>query len=130
VSPAATKRGGLLLRVEKALHFLPASWAVRIAPAPELARVPGAPAELLGVAAYEGVIVPVVAIGDDRSTMVVCSFSGELLGIVGATVVGAGVFDAHQEDEVSFLGEPAKTLDLAAIYARLKGGGWAERWRG
>ncbi len=125
-----SKRGGLLLRVDKALHFLPAASAVRIALTPELARVPGAPAELLGIAAHEGDIVPVVAIGQDRSNMVVCSYSGELLGIVGATVVGAGLFDAADGDDVSFLGEPAKTLDLASIYARLKGGAWAERWGG
>jgi chemotaxis signal transduction protein len=126
----AGKRGGLLLRVDKALHFLPAGSAVRIAQTPELARVPGAPAELLGIAAHEGDIVPVVAIGDDRSNMVVCSYSGELLGIVGATVIGAGLFDVLDTDEVSFLGESAKTLDLASIYARLKGGAWAERWGG
>jgi hypothetical protein len=133
--PSATgkgdKRGGLLLRVDKVLHFLPAGSAVRIARTPELARVPGAPAELLGIAAHEGDVVPVVAIGEDRSNMVVCSFSGELLGIVGATVVGAGLFESEANGEqVSFLGETAKLLDLAEIYARLKGGAWAERWGG
>ncbi|MDB4996962.1 MAG: hypothetical protein JWM74_4394 [Myxococcaceae bacterium] len=125
-----SKRGGLLLRVDKALHFLPAGSAIRIAQTPELARVPGAPAELLGIAAHEGDIVPVVAIGEDRSNMVVCSYSGELLGIVGATVVGSGLFEVADGDDVWFLGEPAKTLDLASIYARLKGGAWAERWGG
>jgi len=126
------RRGGLLLRVGGELFFLPASLTVSIDPAPAVERVPGAPAEMLGIAAHGGEILPVVALGEAREGMVVCRWATELLGLVGATIVGAGVFEAVDDgvEHVSFLGERARTLDVAGIYARLQGGAWAGRWGG
>ena len=127
------KRGGLLLRVDGALVFIPASVALRISVPPEVVRVPGAPAELLGMAVNEGEILPVVAIGSERGPMVVCMHASELVGLVGGAVIGSGLFPKAEEaksDEVSFGGETARTLDLAEIFGRLHGGAWAGRWGG
>ncbi len=125
------KVGGLLVRVGGVLHFLPTSMVLAIAPAPSVSRVPGAPTDLLGVAAHEGAIVPVISIGDERGVMVVCSYGGERLGLVGATVVGAGLFEREPESlGVSFSGEAARPLDLSLLYTRVLGGAWAGRWGG
>ena len=136
------RRGGLLLRVDGTLVFVPASTALRIAPKPEVVRVAGAPAELLGVTVDEGEILPVVAIGSEIGPMVVCVCASELLGIVGGSILGAGIFPVEETSDenglsstdplgrVSFGGEKARSLDIARIFARLQGGAWAGRWGG
>lgn len=119
-------RAGIVLRAGAVLYFVPASIALRVAPAPRVTAVPGAPPDLLGIALQRGVIVPVVAIGPDREEMLVCQHAGELLGLVGARVVRSGSFDgAPESDAVVFEGERAEVLDVAAIYARIQAGGRA-----
>ncbi len=123
----ATARAGIVLRAGTALHFVPASVALRVAPAPRVTAVPGAPSDLLGIALQGGVIVPVVAIGPDREEMLVCQHAGELVGLVGARVVRSGSFEIAPEgsDAVVFEGERALVLDVAAIYSRVQAGGRA-----
>jgi hypothetical protein len=139
-----TKRGGVLVRLNGVLHFVPASVALSITTVPEIARVPGAPETLLGAALHDGEVVPVIAIGDasgvDRpalragspsESMLICSYLGEKVALLGAAVVATGLYDADPEapDAVRHDGETARTLDLAALYARVQGEGWAGRWR-
>jgi hypothetical protein len=135
----AQKQGGLLLRVRGELLFVPAHVAISIDPAPAVLRVPGAPAEMLGIAVRAGEVLPVISLGDeDRRSMVVCRYTPELsaarelIGLVGAVVVTAGSFEIEPDsgDHVTFMGERARTLDLAILYGRLQGGAWAERWGG
>jgi hypothetical protein len=124
------KRGGVVLRVDGALHFVPASVAVAVAPSPQIARVPGAPEALLGVTLHDGDVVPVIAIGAAREAMLVCSYLGEKVGLMGASIEATGVYDAGPDvDTVRHRGETARSLDIAAIYARVQGEGWAGRWR-
>lgn len=52
--------GGILFRVDGELYFLPASVALRVVPVPDVAPVPGAPREIVGVALVDGDILPVV----------------------------------------------------------------------
>ncbi len=127
-----TKRGGVVVRVEGGLFFLPATVALTLAPAPDVARVPGAPAGLLGIALQDGEVVPVIALGPEPGPMVVCSYLGEKVGLVGGAIVATGIFevDAELGDAVRFGGERARPLDLASLYARVQGDGWAGRWRG
>jgi chemotaxis signal transduction protein len=114
------ERGGIMLRVDGALAFVPAAIAVKVVPVPKVTRVVGAPAELLGIALHEGQTVPVVAIGSARHTMVVCTIGGESIGLVGGEVISAGMTPD----------ESTRSIDLAAIYARIQAGGWATRWAG
>ncbi|WP_394823833.1 chemotaxis protein CheW [Pendulispora albinea] len=134
-APAAApsgKRGGLLVRIDGRPHFLPAQAAVAIDPIPPIVRVPGAPPQMLGIATHEGEVLPVITIGDAPTVMVVCRYGGELLGLVGLNVVGAGIFESAPGpgDSVSFLGEIAEDIDLSEIYTALQGGAWAGRWGG
>jgi formylmethanofuran dehydrogenase subunit C len=118
-------RGGLVLRVDGELRFLPATLAARGAPTPRVTTVPGAPPDLLGIAMHEGTIVPVVAIGALRGDMVVCQHAGELVGLVGGEVVRAGRFEAVEgrADLVQVDGQLARQLDVGALYARVQTGG-------
>jgi chemotaxis signal transduction protein len=113
-------RGGVVLRVGERLSFIPSNVALRVAHAPQIARVAGAPPELLGVALHEGAILPVIAIGEARDRMVVCEHAGELLGLMGGVVLKSGMVDDDDAEE----------LDIAAIYARIQTGGWIARWGG
>jgi hypothetical protein len=126
----AAKLGGLLLRVDGALRFVPASVALRVAAPPRVTPVPGAPQELVGVALHEGAIVPVVAIGPMRSEMIVCQHGGELVGIVGGEVIRTGSFYAvpDRPERVVHQGESIEPLDVAAIYARLQSSARPGRW--
>jgi len=131
------KRGGVVVRHRGALRFLPASVVARISECPPISRVPGAPKAMLGIAYDEGEIVPVVALDDDaaraaeresraRKVLIVCRYLGEPVGIVGCEVVQTGMFDADPSAEGAVIarGEPARSLDLAAAFASLRGSRW------
>jgi hypothetical protein len=124
----STKRGGVVVRHEGALRFLPASVVARIAPRPPISRVPGAPKSMLGIAYTGGEIVPVVAISDehDDGPLVVCRYLGEPVGIVGCEVVQTGTFDADPSAEGAVIAEgaPVRSLDLAATFASLQSARW------
>jgi len=125
----APKRGGVVVRHGGALRFLPASVVARIAPCPPISRVPGAPKPMLGIAYDEGEIVPVIALDEDggaRKTLIVCRYLGEPVGIVGCEVVQTGLFDADPSAEGAVMarGQPARSLDLAATFASLRGARW------
>ncbi|HEY2512075.1 MAG TPA: hypothetical protein VGI39_14505, partial [Polyangiaceae bacterium] len=70
-------------------------------------------------------------VGAAREAMLVCSYMGEKIGLMGLHIEGTGVYepDPTALDAVRFKGESARPLDLGAIYARLQGEGWAGRWR-
>ncbi len=118
------------MRVDGALCFVPASVALRIAPPPRVTPIPAAPPELLGIAPYEGTIVPVIAIGSARREMIVCQHAGELLGLVGGEVVRSGTFDAvpGRIDVIDHEGQRAQVIDLPAIYARVQASARPTRW--
>jgi hypothetical protein len=123
---AAVIRGGIVLRVDGALRFVPAAVAVAVAPAPRVTAVPGAPPDLLGIAMHEGTIVPVLAIGAARSEMLVCRHAGELLGLVGGEALRSGRFTlegGERGDALTLDGELAQPLDVGALYARAQTGG-------
>jgi hypothetical protein len=86
---------------------------------PRVTAVVGAPHELLGIALFSGAVIPVLALGPARAQMVVCQCAGELVGVVGLSVVEAGAFDACGErpDGVAYGGEPAPLLDVPALFA-------------
>jgi hypothetical protein len=74
----------------------------------------------------------VIALGPVHQAMLVCAYLGEKIGLVGGEIVGAGLFpvDADAVDAVRYGEERARSLDVASIYARVQGEGWAGRWRG
>jgi CheW-like protein len=128
---AAPKLGGILLRVAETLVYVAAADAVKLAPIPHITRVPGAPEGLLGVALHEGEILPVVSIGSERESMLVCTHGGALLGIVGGSVVGTGMFDTTPDGSTVRCGdETATELDIASLCAKTSPPSWGGRWLG
>lgn len=124
------KRGGIVLRIDGELRFVPAAVALRVGPIPRITAVPGAPPDLVGIAMHEGVVVPVVAVGSARKDLVVCQHAGELVGLVGGEVQRTGSFDvaADRPDLVMFEGESVKPLDVAAAYARVQSSARRHVW--
>jgi chemotaxis signal transduction protein len=124
------RRGGVVLRVAGELRFLPASQALRVGRSHRWTLVPGAPPELVGIVVHEGAVVPVIAVGEARSDMVVCLHAGELVGIVGGEVVRTGTFDVAPDrpDVVIVDGERADPLDIATVVARVQAGVRPGRW--
>lgn len=123
-------RGGVVFRVGEELFFLPASIAMKIIPAPSIARMPGSPRELRGVALVDGNMIPVVdvaAAGPLRlgAPMLVCTVLGEQVGLLGMDIVATGRFDVDGSGEVRAHGKVARAFDVAAVIARVREGRWA-----
>jgi len=120
------RRGGVVLRVDGKLFFVPVPVARSVARIPRVTTVPGAPADLIGVAMHEGAVVPVLTIGPARSEMVLCHCGGETVGLVGGEVVRTGLFDPDPDpacpDGIAFEEQRVGPLDVAAIYARVEAG--------
>jgi hypothetical protein len=125
------KLGGVLMRVGDALVYVPAAAAVKLSQIPQITRVPGAPEGLLGVALHEGEILPIVSIGPERDSMLVCMHTGALLGVVGGSIVETGMFDALEDGtSVRYGDETATVLDLGVISGRLAPPSWGGAWAG
>jgi chemotaxis signal transduction protein len=135
-------KGGVVFRVADARYFLPATTASKVLPMPGVARVPGAPAALVGVALVEGEMVPVVDIGNvdtppsrravtaarpriENRPMLVCTCLGERVGLVGLEVVATGLFETTADESVLHEGLPAPLFDVAAVVGRLRESRWA-----
>ena len=126
--------GGVVFRAGERLYFLPAAIATKVLPMPRVARVPGAPIALVGVALVDGEMVPVVAIGDldargsrrppsgerpraDNRPMLVCTYLGERVGLVGLEIVATGRLAAPGAD--------AEVFDVGAVFSGLREHRWA-----
>lgn len=134
-------KGGVVFRVGEARYFLPATTASKVLPMPGVARVPGAPADLVGVALVEGEMVAVVDVGGDappsrravtaarpradNRPMLVCTWLGERVGLVGLELLATGAFETNEDDTVVHEGIAASLFDVAAVIERLRAGRWA-----
>ena len=135
-------KGGVVFRVAEARYFLPATTAHKVLPMPGVARVPGAAADLVGIALVEGEMVAVVDIGSgesppsrravtptrpraDNRPMLVCTCHGERVGLVGLEVLATGLFETDDDESVVHEGVPAPLFDVAAVIGRLRESRWA-----
>jgi chemotaxis signal transduction protein len=134
-------KGGVVFRVGEARYFLPATTASKVLPMPGVARVPGAPADLVGVALVEGEMVAVVDVGGDgppsrravtaarprtdNRPMLVCTWLGERVGLVGLELLATGRFEANDDESVVHEGQAAALFDVAAVIERLRASRWA-----
>jgi chemotaxis signal transduction protein len=127
MSPSEVRRAGLVFRSGEDHWFVPASVASRIEPTPPLARVPGAPDELAGLAHLGGEIIPVLALQSKSPTaVVVCSHLGENVALAVDAVVHTGAVEPDREYEgvLAFPGGRARPLDLASLCGRLRMSAW------
>jgi hypothetical protein len=125
--------GGVVVETDAGLFFVPASVALKfVAMPPKVLTVPDAPPGLLGVALIDGTVIPVVAVGPARDTMLVCTHLGEPIGLVGHTVVASGTFEPAQDlpGSVRCKAGIAKTMDLSSLAASLSKNAWAGRSTG
>jgi hypothetical protein len=132
---APVSRGGLVFTVAipdepTRSFFLGADVAIKLAPRPQIARLPGAPPGLLGLALSEGAVVPLFELGPDRATMILCVHRGEPLGLVGAEDIQSGVFPADESGGVKVDGASVPPLDLEEMYARVHAVTWGTGWGG
>lgn len=110
--------------------FLSADVAIKLAPRPQIARLPGAPPGLLGLALSDGAILPLLEVGPDRTTMILCLYRGEQLGLVGAEDIRSGVFPADDAGAVRVDGVRVPPFDLEEMYARVHAVSWGTSWGG
>lgn len=120
--------GGLVLRVQGDLFFLPASHVEEIVPLPQITKLPGAPDELLGIALHRDVVLPVIAIDRARASAIVCTLAGERIALAGAEIVATGVFDAGPGESVLVGGQVAQPFDLRTPYTKVQAERWGGRW--
>ncbi len=128
-SELAGRRGGVLLRVDGALAFLPAATVQSIVALPAITPVPGRHEPLLGIAQVGNGVIPVLglgALGASRGSLVVTKHAGEPVGLAGIEVVGTGHYeiDGSAPDCVRVGGERVPSIDVGAIYEKVKRAGW------
>jgi len=116
-------QGGVIFRVSGGLFYLPATVAQRVVPVPQIGRIPSAPPDLCGLALVEGEMIPVVAVSDARTAMLIVQYLGERVGIVGVDVLATGRFEAVH-DHVLYSGEHARLFDVSAVVARVRDTHW------
>ena len=116
-------QGGVVFRVGEELFFLPATVAARVAPVPKIGRIPSAPPDLCGLALVDGEMIPIVALATPRTAMLVVTYLGERLGIVGVDVIATGRFET-QHDHVLYRDEHARLFDVSAVVARVRDTRW------
>ena len=140
-------RGGVLLRFQGRLAFLPSEVARRVAALSARTPVPGLLPPAWGIALADGVVVTVLSLageGDPRPAprqrwqagedwpvpgahhAILCDLSGTLVAVTGGEVIATGVFEA---DDLGVLwrGEPVPVLDVRALYAEAEAAIWAAR---
>jgi hypothetical protein len=117
--------GGVIFRRGSELSFLPATIAMKVMPVPAIARVPGGPPELRGVALVDGDMIAIVTAGTMKSdAMLVCAVLGEQVGLVGIEVVATGKFEAADGGDVRYGAETARAFDVATLIAKVREGRW------
>jgi chemotaxis signal transduction protein len=121
------KHGGVVFRrgPSSGLAFLPATIAMKVMPLPHIARVPGGPPELRGVALVDGDMIAIVNAGTlSTDAMLVCAVAGEKVGLVGIEVVATGKFDPAEAGDVQMGAEIARAFDVATLIAKVRKGRW------
>jgi hypothetical protein len=130
--PGPRVRGGLVIGIGDKRFFVAADVAVKLAPRPQIAHLPGAPPGLLGLALCDGSILPVLDVGLDvgqaRGAMVVCIYRGEHLGLLGADPQASGVFAPGEDGGVVVDGAPIPPLNLEELYAGVHTVTWGSGW--
>jgi hypothetical protein len=118
-------QGGIVFTTGTGIAFLPASIAVKVMPLPTIARVPGGPPELRGIALVDGDMVAMIEAGTERaSAMLVCSVLGELVGLVGVRVLATGKFAVSETGDVLYGEEIARPFDVPSLIAKVRQGRW------
>lgn len=139
---------GVVFRIVEDLWFLPASVAMKVMPMPEVARMPGGPPELRGVALVEGNMIPIVdvdplgappsSLRDMRvpreikppssKAMLVALVPGphaESVGLVGLEVVATGQFESDDGISARWGNVTAHAFDVVEAIAKVREGRWA-----
>jgi chemotaxis signal transduction protein len=124
-------QGGVVFRAGDHLLYLPATVAMKVMSMPDVARVPGGPPELVGVALVDGDTLPVVSLGERprpsmRVAMLVAAYLGERVGLVGLEVLATGRFEPTPTGSgVDYGGREARLFDVAGLVAKISAGRWA-----
>jgi hypothetical protein len=84
-------RGGLVMRSDQGLRFIPAEVAQNLVPEPEVSDVPGTG---VGMALVGGEVLPVLPLGSSAGAVVVCEVQGERIAFSGLAPEAAGFFEA------------------------------------
>ena len=136
---------GVVFRIATAHWFLPASVAMKVMPMPEVARMPGGPPELRGVALVDGNMIPIVDVdpvgappsslrdmrmprevkAPSSKAMLVAVVLGEAVGLVGLDVVATGQFESEDGTSARWDNVTARVYDVVEAIAKVREGRWA-----
>lgn len=129
------------------LALVPADRVDSIVRVPRITPVVGARLPMLGLAAVDGAVMPVLTLSPDGArapssapgaresasprVLVVCLHAGERIGLVGLDVVTIGHFDPDPSgpEAARVDGERVPFVDLAALAGELHARPWAGRVR-
>lgn len=145
---------GVVFRIGDRHHFLPAAVAQKVMSMPEVARMPGGPPELRGVALVDGNMIPIVDVNpleappsslrdlrqprelrtpSSKAMLVALVPSSPLggaaglepVGLVGLDVVATGSFESEDGISARWGAAYAQPFDVVEAIARVREGLWA-----
>jgi hypothetical protein len=108
---------GLVLDVRGERRFVSAGLVHSVQPRPRLSAVPGS---ALGMAWVAGKVIPVADVGGSGPHLLLCLVGGEVMGLSGVQVLGAGFFE-RGPGGVTSDGAVVAALDLARELDRAQG---------
>ena len=99
---------GLIVKLGKDLHFVPAAVTERVLRQPVVSEVPAASVKM---ALLSGRVVTVIELGPPADELLVCKLGGEEVGFSGLTVLSSGFYE--MTDGLVHFGEKlVPSLDL------------------
>jgi purine-binding chemotaxis protein CheW len=119
VAPASTeaRQSHLVFSCGASWYAVPAENAAEVVNFPELTRVPGAPAHLLGVFAHRGEVIPVV----DLAALTGAKAPATQRAVLVRLPQGSFALTASKVAGVSALGGPFEPLGARGIQVHLRG---------
>jgi len=107
---------GLWVTLSGQARVIPGDVAREVRRGSLVSRVPGSELQMTLV---RGRVVPVIALGENTDTLVLCEITGEVIGLLGLEVVASGILDSTSSDHAENQ-SPAELLDVAALVATLR----------
>lgn len=141
-------RGGVLLRFQGRLAFVPSEVARRVAALSARTPVMGLEAPGWGIALADGIVVTVLSLAGEPDPCpaprprwepdadwpvpgahhaILCDLNGTVVALTGGEIVATGLFEADEDGGVIWRDELAPALDVRALYAQAEAAIWAAR---
>jgi hypothetical protein len=123
-------RGGLVIRSQLGLRFIPSEIAASVTWLTAIVPVPGLVPPAVGIAVADDRVATVISVGEEPGgEAIVCEVDGGWVALMGARVLATGRFDESVDfgDCIEWEGETVETIDLRGLMIAAETAIWRAR---